>query len=194
MKTNILNNVNFSTRMPQRGAGMIEVLVAMLLLAVGVLGYSALQVRAVEATTLAVTRSQAMVLLRGLAEEIRVNSTVQTGTGGYPSAIQSYANFTASTSAPANNCNTGGCSATQLATFDAYQSAKAAFNLGMTINMAVCPGVSTTVPQRQCLYAAWGKTTLANINPLPASPSATDCMSSAGVYQPQATCLMMEAY
>lgn len=193
MKTN-----NFAGMKPgkisQRGVGMVEVLVSMLLLAIGVLGYAALQVRAVGATGEALNRSQAMVILRGLAEEIRVNSTVQTGTGGYPSAVQGQ--YT-TLSAPTTNCYTTTCTAAQLASWDAYQSANAASKLGIKINAATCPGVGSTVTvKRQCLYAAWGKTTLDNINPLLASSAvtATDCMDSSGTYQPQATCVMMEAY
>lgn len=191
MKTNKLVGVKLSKSASQRGVGMVEVLVSMLLLAVGVLGYAALQVRAVGATGESLTRSQAMVVLRGLAEEIRVNSSVQTGTGGYPSAVQAqYASLTA----PSTNCDTSNCTAVQLAAWDAYQTAYTASQLGMTINMADCPGVSSAPVKRQCLYAAWGKTTLANINPLPTTPAATDCMSSAGTYQTDATCVMMEAY
>lgn len=192
MKTNHFGGMNFPSSASQRGVGMVEVLVSMVLLAIGVLGYAALQVRAVEATGEALNRSQALVILRGLAEEIRVNSTVQTGTGGYPSAVQSFANLSAAPSAPTTVCYSADCTAAQLATFDAYQTAKAAFEQGIKINMMTCPGAVGTNP-RQCLFAAWGKTTLAGTS-LPATPGATDCMSSAGVYQPDATCVMMEAY
>ena len=58
----------------QRGVGLMEVLIAILILAIGVLGYSALQIRAVEATTEALNRSQAMLVLRGLAENVRANA------------------------------------------------------------------------------------------------------------------------
>ncbi|HEY4713949.1 MAG TPA: prepilin-type N-terminal cleavage/methylation domain-containing protein, partial [Aquirhabdus sp.] len=49
--------MDFPNRTSQRGVGMVEVLVAMVLLAIGVLGYAALQVRAVEATGEALNRS-----------------------------------------------------------------------------------------------------------------------------------------
>ena len=57
----------------QKGVGMVEVLVALLLLAIGVLGFSALQLRAVEATSEAMNQVQAMNLARDLSERIRVN-------------------------------------------------------------------------------------------------------------------------
>ena len=45
----------------QKGVGLVEVLVALLLLAVGVLGYSILQIRAVDASSEALSRSQGML-------------------------------------------------------------------------------------------------------------------------------------
>ena len=50
----------------QKGVGLVEVLVALLLLAVGVLGYSILQIRAVDASSEALSRSQGMLILRSL--------------------------------------------------------------------------------------------------------------------------------
>jgi type IV pilus assembly protein PilV len=63
------------------GIGMVEVLVALVLLAIGVLGYTALQLRAVDASNEALTRSQATVLLRSLTESMRANNG---GQSSYP--------------------------------------------------------------------------------------------------------------
>ena len=65
----------------QIGVGMVEVLVALILLAIGVLGYSALQLRAIDAGDEALVKSQSVMLLRGLTESIRVNTQ---GQGSYP--------------------------------------------------------------------------------------------------------------
>ena len=62
----------------QQGVGLVEVLVALLLLAVGVLGYSILQFRAIDASSEALTRSQGVLVLRSLAEGIRANPTGRT--------------------------------------------------------------------------------------------------------------------
>ena len=67
-----MNNLN-----KQKGVGLVEVLVALVLLAVGVLGYAALQLRAIDATSEALNRSQATVILRGLTESIRANPLAQ---------------------------------------------------------------------------------------------------------------------
>ena len=55
----------------QKGVGLVEVLVALLLLAVGVLGYTILQLRAVDASGEALMRSQGIMVLRGLSENMR---------------------------------------------------------------------------------------------------------------------------
>lgn len=180
----------------QRGVGMVEVLVAMLLLGIGVLGFSILQVRAVEATGEASNRSQAMLILRGLAENVRVNRTAQ---ANYPALVRSYVSFASGTSV-SKDCVSltypNLCLASEVADYDSFKVAQSAFNRGIRVTMKDCPGVSAAPVKRQCLFAAWGKTTLDNTNTLPASTTvvSTDCMSSDGIYQPEATCVMMEAY
>ncbi len=57
----------------QKGVGLMEVLVAMLILAIAILGYAALQVRATTATEESMKRSDALIILNGLAEKIRLN-------------------------------------------------------------------------------------------------------------------------
>ena len=57
----------------QQGVGLIEVLVALLILAIGVMGFIALQYRAIEATAESGSRIQAINLARDLAERMRVN-------------------------------------------------------------------------------------------------------------------------
>jgi type IV pilus assembly protein PilV len=183
----------------QHGVGMVEVLVAILLLAIGVLGYAAMQVRAVEATSEALTRSQAMILLRGLAENIRVMDTVS-DQNAYTSKVHGYASITALPTAPKNCVTSTSCSAAEVADFDAYQTAYAAFNQGMRVDMYACPltaatpsssgtpAVPATNVSRQCLVAAWGKTTPT------VGTAATDCLTSTGSYLPTSTCIMLEAY
>ncbi len=57
----------------QKGMGLIEVLVALIILAIAILGYSILQVRALEASVEATKRIQGTNLARDLAEKIRAN-------------------------------------------------------------------------------------------------------------------------
>jgi len=55
----------------QEGVGLIEVMVAVLLLSIAVLGFSALQVRAISATDESLVRTKSMTLIRNLSEIMR---------------------------------------------------------------------------------------------------------------------------
>ena len=57
----------------QKGMGLVEVLIALVILAIAVLGFSILQMRAVEASIEASKRVQGMNLAKDLAERIRAN-------------------------------------------------------------------------------------------------------------------------
>ena len=59
------------TRSDQSGVGLVEVLVAVLLLSIAVLGFSALQVRAVSATDESLVRTKSLSIVRNLAEVMR---------------------------------------------------------------------------------------------------------------------------
>lgn len=166
----------------QSGVGLVEVLVALILLAIGVLGYTALQLRAVDATSEALTRSQASLILRGLTENMRANPSAQ---ASYPAAIKSYENSVEPKPAP--TCLDKPCSSADFAKYDAYLAAHAASNIGIKIVMAECPGVNAI--KRQCLFAAWDETAI-NLK----STDYSNCMNDKGIYIYGARCLMMEAY
>lgn len=164
----------------QRGVGLVEVLVALILLGLGVMGYTALQLRAIEAGDEALMRSQATMLLRGLTESIRANPE---GQKYYLEAIN---NFTgAEDPSSSNSCLNTSCKVEELAEYDAFLIAKAASDIGGTVSMATCPGVNDT--GRLCLFFAWGTTTVTSNN-------YQGCMTANGVYRPNARCVMMEAY
>ncbi|MGE6474821.1 type IV pilus modification protein PilV [Psychrobacter sp. NPDC078631] len=55
----------------QRGVGLVEVLVAVLLLSIAVLGFSALQMRAITATDESLVRTKSLTVIRNLAEVMR---------------------------------------------------------------------------------------------------------------------------
>lgn len=166
----------------QRGIGMVEVLVALLLLAVGVLGFSALQSYAVYSTTESLNRTQALTVMRGLGERIRVNGTT-------PTILTSYRNAmgTGKPVAPTPNCATGSCNTAQLAALDVYEARAAAWESGIQLGMDQCPATKG-IGVRQCLIAAWDKTTAT----IGAQENA--CMDLEGVYRQQATCIVMEIY
>ena len=62
-----------SHRVAQRGFTLLEVLVAMLIVAFGVLGYVGLQARTVVSTMEGYQRAQALVLLEDMAQRISLN-------------------------------------------------------------------------------------------------------------------------
>lgn len=174
----------------QKGVGLVEVLVALLLLAVGVLGYSILQIRAVDASSEALSRSQGMLVLRTIAENMRANPAGQTS---YPTAVRAFTNITSSPTQPTPSCSnpTSACTPVEMANFDAFMAAQSAFDLGMNITMANCPGVNSAPIPRQCLFIAWGDTTLSVTG---TTANVSTCMSTTGVYTNGSNCLMMEAY
>ncbi|MGN2484707.1 type IV pilus modification protein PilV [Acinetobacter calcoaceticus] len=176
----------------QVGVGLLEVLVALILLAIGILGYVALQVRAMDASSEALSKSQAIMIMRGLAENIRVNSSQASQ---YPLFVRSYSNYSSTTAAP-TLCFNAACTPSQLAQFDAYQAARNADQLGMKITMTNCPGVTSSMTQqRQCLFVFWGKTSpVITTNEGVISADVSSCMSTNGVYVNNSNCLMMEAY
>ena len=161
----------------QKGAGMMEVLISMLILAIGVFGFVALQARATGATTEALKRSDAILILQGMAERIRLNPT-----GNYKATIV------------AKDCNTAPCSVNDQALSDLDFFSKQAAKKNMTINVIDCPKTSTA-QKRLCLLAAWDKTT-ATIGDKPTDGSqSTACLiKDSSLYQDAATCLLMETY
>lgn len=201
----------------QQGVGMIEVLVALLLLAIGVIGFAALQLRAVDATNEALSRVQAMNLARDLAERIRINpyaltllksdnSKILTNSdlSAYASAVGTYRNstttYTWSNTTPCYNDNK--CTSAVMAAEDVKQVVYKAYQQGMTINLIPCQapitttsGETTTITSgsissgRQCIYVAWDKTTPTNVS----TDSDTACTKN-GSYQSDSKCIVLEAY
>ncbi|WP_171262795.1 type IV pilus modification protein PilV [Acinetobacter sp. ANC 4470] len=161
----------------QKGVGLVEILIALLILAIGVLGFVALQYRAVEATSEASSRVQAINIARDLAERIRVNRFAVTE---YQSQIETPVNQKAYTT----NCFTSNCSETDLADFDVAQVANKAASFGMTINIMDCQGNNNN---RNCVYVAWGDSSATD------GTGTGDC-TNGNAYNQTSTCVIMEAY
>lgn len=164
-------------RKNQQGVGLIEVLVALLILAVGVMGFIALQYRAIEATAESGSRIQAINLARDLAERMRVNRGAE--------EVYAFQLNTANTQRVfPTDCFKADCSSTDLADFDVAQIATKAREISMTANYLPCQG---NKDNRRCIYVAWGET------------AATDGIergncTTGSSYEPNSTCLIMEVY
>lgn len=173
----------------QKGFGLMEVLVALVLLAVAVLGFSVLQVRGMDASQEASDRTAAMNVARDLAERIRIN---RNGLATYKQAINGDVNVagcvgTAQSYLP-------NCSSTRMAQFDATEVLAKAELLGQTLVIDDCVGSNL-----QCIYVAWGETEIAEgdldscIDPEVRNGDG-DILDAGGVYVVDSRCLVIEAF
>ena len=153
----------------QTGVGLVEVLVALVLLSIAVLGFVALQIRAITASNEATMNVQATNIARDLAERMRMN---RDGLAGYVANTDT------------TNCATAFCSPENMAKYDFRLVSSRATGLGMRMNVLNCQG-STLV--RKCIYVAWEGTTATN------GTSSSDCTNGVA-YVPNAKCIIMEVY
>lgn len=186
------------TRSTQAGVGLIEVMVALLLLAVAVLGFSAMQMTAIKATDESLMRTRSLTIMRGGAESIRTNPT---GIAAFKTAINGSTEMVTidgkgiTKDSCVQNTNAApteavSCTINQLATRDGLLMKSYAktndINMGIVPNG--CPGTSGN-QERQCFVASWGDTTV-ELN-----DTATDaCADANGTYKNGAECFIMEAY
>lgn len=163
----------------QRGVGMMEVLVAMFILSIGILGFVALQARATEATTEALKRSEALTILQGLAERMRLNSK------------SNYMDFNG---AGVKSCDAVVCTSDEQAKADLKFFNDQSLTKNIKIAAIECAQTSSQ-QKRTCLLAAWDKTNASKGN-IPADKSQNiPCLVSNGTkYQDGASCMLMEVY
>lgn len=170
----------------ERGIGLIEVMVALMLLAVAVLGFSAMQLTAVKSTDESLMRTRALAIMRGGAENMRGYAN---GVDDFQAALNGTPNDSTITT---NSCLVGGtpdsCTVAQLATKDALILKEFAATQGIQLGMDTCPGTAGS-QARRCMIAAWDDTT-------PAFGSgSTDCANeTTGIQNAGASCFVMEAY
>jgi type IV pilus assembly protein PilV len=172
-----MRTMNMSRRHQQKGFGMVEVLVAMLVLAIGVLGFAALQVRAITATGESYYRSQAMSIAQDVAERAQANRA-QARAGAY--VVQASWNVVAPTT-PSVACNNAVCTAAQMTAYDINQSLYVAATQlpAGRVNMQQCQGSQAT-----CIYVSWDGT-------LPTAGALGQCVNAAGTYVAGANCIRM---
>lgn len=161
----------------QLGIGLVEVMVSLLILAIAILGFAALQYRAGEATIEAGYRIQAINLARDLSERIRINRE----------EFETYKDelSTASKQREASkNCDSEQCTAAELADFDIAQVVAKANVIGMTMNIMQC---QNTTNNRNCIYVAWNDTSATD------GENLEDCTNGVS-YNKNSSCLIMETY
>ena len=182
----------------QAGVGLIEVMVALLLLAVAVLGFSAMQMSAIKATDESLMRTRSLAIMRGGAETMRTNPS---GIAAFKAAINGTSDTISvdSKSITKDSCLTSentaptaaaSCTISQLATRDglllkSYAGAND-INIGMVPDG--CPGTSGN-QELQCFVASWGDTTVEL-----SDTESKACAKANGSYKNGAECFIMEAY
>ena len=201
-------------RYHQYGVGLIEVLVSLLILAVAILGFSAMQMQSIKSTSESVDRSQTLLMMRSLAEKIRAN----------PSAIATYQDalnkvYADTFTEPSNLCiGSTTCTATEIANAEVWKLKTQLTSTGLQMDLQPCPSTggggttaSTNVMYSYCLITAWGNTTPTigtDDNPIKDPKIANDkgtmdCLTSrdasnttniktGGKYHPKATCMFLE--
>lgn len=92
---------------PQRGISLIESLVAIVVMALGILGILGVQMRTLSDTQTGVRRAQAIRLIEDLGERLQAN----------PDALNNLSVYTTTPVSP-TDCSTAECSASDLAAFD----------------------------------------------------------------------------
>lgn len=99
----------------QTGAGLIEVLIAVLVLAVGLLGFAGLQTQALRMNYDALQRSRASMMAEDLFDRMRANRQGALTGSGYE-----FTNMTADDVLPAvlPDCNVSDCNPDQMAAWD----------------------------------------------------------------------------
>ena len=157
----------------QHGVGMVEVLVALLVMSIGVLGYAGLQLRALGSAEEAYVRSQAMAIAQDAVERIAANGTGRNtyeDTDSWPADLQ--------TTRPGNwlQCINADCDGGQIADWDIAQLAWMASDLlpAGRIDAAACSGSSAV-----CVRVAWN------------GDAPTDCEDEDGVVSDR-NCIVLE--
>lgn len=197
MDEKMKTRVDLPNKMVQQGIGLLEVLVALLLLAVAALGYLSLQAQSLGKTDESLSRTQAINLIHSAAEMIRVNAidmsysiNLTAKTPNYnlkDTTITSYKNKLNGGLAglgPVKDCLTYACTQQELVIYDVKQLLDKANSISVKLGMDACPGSANS----HCIIAAWKNTDAKMGAALP------NCMKATGAYNFGADCVYMEAY
>ncbi|ENW83561.1 type IV pilus modification protein PilV [Acinetobacter sp. ANC 3929] len=157
----------------QQGVGLVEILVALVLLAISVLGFAALQLRAIDASFEANKQVLATTIARDLAERMRAN----------PQATRAGKYKVKAVEVPKTDVSMAADKPEKIALQDLQNAALEAKNNGMNLAVDQCP----TGNNRQCIYVAWDQTNLAGDQGIAA------CIKD-GAYVSGSHCLFLEAY
>jgi len=138
-----VSRLNHRRRRPEASAGftLLEVLVALIILSIGVLGVAKLTLTATRANDSAFVRTQATELAYEILDQMRANKTT---------ALAGSYNIAFGTTPPNPNCQSAACAAaTDVANYDLYQWKQLLKVLpagdGQVVTAVTATGVTATV-------------------------------------------------
>lgn len=138
-----------------RGVGMVEVLVALVVLGAGMLGMASLYVEAMRAKTTALSRTQAVNLANDIADRIRANRTATTA---YDTSVATPANKGCTdSSVVAVNCSVADMAANDLWQWKASIAATLPGTSSGTLGVD-----SSTAPALYTVTIKWSEPTTGN--------------------------------
>ncbi|MEE2604468.1 MAG: type IV pilus modification protein PilV [Pseudomonadota bacterium] len=135
----------------QQGVGLVEVLIALLVVAIGVLGYAGLQLRALDSTTVAYTRSQATSIAQAAVERVKANPLAS----GYYLDTNKWPTGEPSKDLDETCSALQSCTPEEVAAWDVQQLRWLTWNLlpSGRIDVSDCVG-----SELQCVRVAWNET------------------------------------
>lgn len=154
----------------QQGLSLLEVLIAILILAIGALGFAGLQMKALHTTNDANYRARATLLAQDAIERIQAN----------PSQLEQYLTGSnwSSPGAPGDSCS--GASVCEPAAMRAQDIAELASNASTALPSGQIIASSCPFNSMSCVVVSWGE------------QNSNDCMSNSGIDGTQSQCLVME--
>lgn len=126
----------------QRGITLLESLVAIVVMALGLLGILGVQMRTLADTQTGVRRAQAIRLIEDLSERIQANPN---SLGNLDSYVSNWGD------APEATCGTNGCDAAQLSAYDIYQWKQTVKSLPLGTASVFLSSVDTVAGNRRQL-------------------------------------------
>ena len=156
----------FAYMTDQRGVGMVEILIALLVMSIGLLGYAGLQLRALNSTEEAHYRTQAIAIAQDLAERIAAN----------PQSMAAYTtagNWAQLSPVPGkpmgwDDCVLNPCTPDQMAQSDIFQ---VNWQSALLLPAGQAFAGQCAASQAVCVTVTWNETT-----PATCAPPGDDCV------------------
>ncbi|NNH34839.1 type IV pilus modification protein PilV [Acinetobacter sp. NIPH 2377] len=164
----------------QHGVGLIEVIIAVLVLAIAILGSIAMQYRSLELATQALKKVEAVNLASNLAERMYVNRASYTGASGL--VAKGGLSDCITNEEDENFCDLNAFAKKDIADIEEIASQK-----NMKIDVLPCPD---TKNERRCIYVAWDETEASQ-----GSENDNACTTDKSFsYLPDTKCVVVETF